>query len=105
MYQIITRSGTQYEIRNGRITRCGDVPVVDRATGLPDDRAAVIVNEPFVLVSPPTVGHSLHFRIKRTGGEITSSPIQTIEHYCPTHDLFGCWLCCRPVQSLSDVNA
>lgn len=100
MYQIITASGTEYEIRNGRITRTGDVPVVGR-DGFPEPRCEAIVNEPFVLDIPAQVGQRFQFRIKRTGGYVTTTPVQSIERYCRTHDFYGCWVCSPPVRSLS----
>lgn len=53
---IVTDSGARYEVRNGRITREAPHDVI----GYDDP----IVNEPFIMVSPPHLHGRMMFRLK-----------------------------------------
>lgn len=73
MYDVITASGSTYTIRNGRITRDGDVnPYLP-----PDAQVGAMVNLCFTWVTPPVLGAPMVFRT--ADGRITrTSPVEAI---------------------------
>ena len=83
MYQFTTQSGTAYTVRDGRITRMGE-PILN-------DPDLAIVNERVRFPhGAPTVGQRCRIVLPdTTAGAITTSPVTTVERYCPTCDTFG----------------
>lgn len=86
MILIRTASGTEYTIRNGRLSRDG---AVDMYTP-PDMQAPSFTNVPFTNVTIPTVGEAWSFRLAGEKGAWRSSTVTSIDRYCASHDIFGC---------------
>lgn len=84
MYRVTTQSGTEYVVRNGRLTRDAEY---DPYTP-PDMQPPPIVNRPFVADTTPTVGARWRFRLTGSAFFVTS-PVVSVARYCAGCDTYG----------------
>lgn len=88
MYLVRTSSGTEYVVRNGRITR----EAVPQPYLAPECQLAPIVNVPFTSASGPVVDAQWHFTA--AGRYWATSHVVAVEPYCAGCDTFGdLWSC------------
>lgn len=92
MFLVRTESGTEYEVRNGRITR---IPKVNPY--LPPDHLQNTRwnGDVFANVTTPTVGERWIFTLT-PGPRITTSPVVAVERYCASCDTYGDLFFCSP---------
>lgn len=93
MVRILTESGTEYILRNGRLTRTA----VPQPYLPPDAQLASLVNVPFVPALTPTVGESWGFT---AGGALyTTTRVVSVDRYCARCDTYGDLFRCMPTAA------
>lgn len=90
MYLVRTESGTEYEVRNGRITR---IPVPNPY--MPPDHVIRITAECFTQTTGPVVGERWSFTAPSTG-RVNTTPVVAVERYCASCDTYGDLFFCSP---------
>jgi hypothetical protein len=87
MFLVRTASGTEYVVRNGRLTRTSTQepnPYLGPEYAIP-----AMVDAPFTNDTTPAVGERWRYRLVGQRGPYVTSPVVSVARYCAGCDTFG----------------